>query len=131
MRYFFVSTALALLFVVEGQLFGLTLKAPVYAQAPSIAQQENAANDWKKNATPQEKQDAEKSRQQADSAFQKNATPQEKQQASTMHQQAHSDAAQDRANPNASREASQERAGGREARSDASADRGSHGHGRR
>ena len=113
MRYFFVSTALALLFVVEGQLFGLTLKAPVYAQAPSIAQQENAANDWKKNATPQEKQDAEKSRQQANSAFQKNATPQEKQQASTMHQQAHNDAAQDRANPNASREASQERAGGK------------------
>ena len=131
MRYFFVSTALALLFVVEGQLFGLTLKAPVYAQAPSIAQQENAANDWKNNATPQEKQDAEKSRQQADSAFQKNATPKEKQQASTMHQQAHSDAAQDRANPNASREASQERAGGKEARSDASADRGSHGHGRK
>ena len=131
MRYFFVSTALALLFVVEGQLFGLTLKAPVYAQAPSIAQQENAANDWKKNATPQEKQDAEKSRQQADSAFQKNATPQEKQQASTMHQQAHNDAAQDRANPNASREASQEHAAGKEARSDASADRGSHGHGRR
>jgi hypothetical protein len=53
MRYFFVSTALTLLFVVESQLFGLTLKAPVYAQAPSIAQQENAANDWKKNATPQ------------------------------------------------------------------------------
>jgi len=131
MRYFFVSTALALLFVVESQLFGLTLKAPVYAQAPSIAQQENAANDWKKNATPQEKQDAEKSGQQANSAFQKNATPQEKQQASTMHQQAHNDAAQDRANPNASREASQEHAAGKEARSDASADRGSHGHGRR
>ena len=131
MRYFFMSTTLALLFVVEAQIFGLTLKAPVYAQAPSIAQQENAANDWKKNATPQEKQDAEKSRQQADSAFQKNATPKEKQQASTMHQQAHSDAAQDRANPNASREASQERAGGKEARSDASADRGSHGHGRK
>ena len=131
MRYFFMSTTLALLFVVEAQIFGLTLKAPVYAQAPSIAQQENAANDWKKNATPQEKQDAEKSRQQADSAFQKNATPQEKQQASTMHQQAHSDAAQDRANPNASREASQERAGGKEARSDVSADRGSHGHGRK
>ena len=131
MRYFFVSTALALLFVVEGQLFGLTLKAPLYAQAPSIAQQENAASDWKKNATPQEKQDAEKSRQQANSAFQKNATPQEKQQASTMHQHAHSDAAQDRANPNASREASQEHAAGKEARSDASADRGGHGHGRK
>ena len=131
MRYFFMSTTLALLFVVEAQIFGLTLKAPVYAQAPSIAQQENAANDWKKNATPQEKQDAEKSRQQADNAFQKNATPQEKQQASTMHQQAHNDAAQDRANPNASREASQERDGGKEARSDVSADRGSHGHGRK
>ena len=131
MRYFFVSAALALLFAIEGQIFGPTLIAPVHAQAPSIAQQENAANDWKKNATPQEKQDAEKSGQQANSAFQKNATPQEKQQASTMHQQAHNDAAQDRANPNASREASQEHAAGKEARSDASADRGSHGHGRR
>ena len=131
MRYFFISAAFALLVAVEGQIFGLTLIAPAHAQTPSIAQQENAANDWKKNATPQEKQDAEKSRQQANSAFQKNATPQEKQQASTMHQQAHNDAAQDRANPNASREASQERAGGKEARSDASADRGSHGHGRK
>jgi len=131
MRYFFVSAALALVFAIEGQIFGPTLIAPAYAQAPSIAQQENAANDWKKNATPQEKQDAEKSGQQANSAFQKNATPQEKQQASTMHQQAHNDAAQDRANPNASREASQEHAAGKEARSDASADRGSHGHGRR
>ena len=131
MRYFFISAAFALLVAVEGQIFGLTLIAPAHAQAPSITQQENAANDWKKNATPQEKQDAEKSRQQANSAFQKNATPQEKQQASTMHQQAHNDAAQDRANPNASREASQERAGGKEARSDASADRGSHGHGRK
>ena len=131
MRYFFISTALAFLFTLEAQLFGLTVKTPVYAQAPSIAQQENAANDWKKNATPQEKQDAEKSRQQANSDFQKNATPQEKQQASTMHQQAHNDAAQDRANPSASREASQERAGSKEAHSDANADRGSHGHGRR
>ena len=131
MRYFFISAAFALLVAVEGQIFGLTLIAPAHAQAPSITQQENTANDWKKNATPQEKQDAEKSRQQANSAFQKNATSQEKQQASTMHQQAHNDAAQDRANPNASREASQEHAAGKEARSDASADRGSHGHGRK
>jgi hypothetical protein len=131
MRYFFISAAFALLVAIEGQIFGLTLHAPAHAQAPSIAQQESAANDWKKNATPQEKQDAEKSRQQANTAFQKNATPQEKQQASTMHQQAHNDAAQDRANPNASREASQEHAAGKEARSDASADRGSHGHGRK
>lgn len=112
-------------------LSGLLLARPAYAQAPSISQQENAANDWKKNATPQEKQDAERTRQQANSDFQKNATPQEKQQASTMHQQAHSDAAQDRANPNASREASQERAGSKEARNDASADRSGHGHGRK
>ena len=131
MRYFFVSATLALLVALESQTFGLMLIAPAYAQAPSIAQQENAASDWKKNATPQEKQDAENSRQQANNAFQKNATPQEKQQASTMHQQAHNDAAQDRANPSASREASQERSAGREARSDASADRGSHGHGRK
>jgi len=131
MRYFFISTALALFLVSEIQIFELALKAPAYAQAPSIAQQENAANDWKKNATPQEKQDAEKSRQQANSSFQKNATPQEKQQASTMHQQAHNDAAQDRASPSASREASQEHAAGKEAHSDATADRGSHGHGRK
>ena len=131
MRYFSIAAVITLLLVSEGQILGLTLKPPVYAQAPSIAQQENAANDWKKNATPQEKQDAEQSRQRADSAFQKNATPQEKQQASTMHQQAHTDAAQDRANPSASREASQEHAAGKEARGDANADRGSHGHGRK
>ena len=131
MRYSLIATSLALLLAQEDQIFGLAVVAPVYAQAPSIAQQENAANDWKKHATPQEKQDAEKSRQQANSDFQKNATPQEKQQASTLHQQAHSDASQDRANPNASREASQEHAAGREARGHANADRGSHGHGRR
>ena len=131
MRYFFISAALTLLLVSEGEIFGLTLKAPAYGQAPSISQQENAANDWKKNATPQEKQDAEKSRQQANSDFQKHATPQEKQQASTMHQQAHTDAAQDRANPSASREASQEHAAGKEAHSDVNADRGSHGHSRK
>jgi hypothetical protein len=131
MRYFSILASLALLLALDSQLFGLTIKAPVYAQAPSIAQQENAANDWKKNATPQEKQDAEKSRQQANSSFQKNATPQEKQQASTMHQQAHNDAAQDRANPSASREASQEHAAGKEAHNDVKEDRGSHGHGRK
>ncbi len=131
MPHFFTATALMMILVSDGQILGLTLKAPVYAQAPSIAQQENAANDWKKNATPQEKQDAEKSRQQANSSFQKNATPQEKQQASTMHQQAHNDAAQDRANPSASREASQEHAAGKEAHNDVKEDRGSHGHGRK
>ena len=131
MRYFFIAVTLALLLVSEGQILGITLKAPVYAQAPSIGQQDKAVNDWKTNATPQDKQDAEKSRQQANSAFQKNATPQEKQQASTMHQQAHNDASQDRANPSASREASQERAGGKEAHNDAKEDRGSHAHGRK
>ncbi|MEI8403404.1 MAG: hypothetical protein WCG12_21580 [Alcaligenaceae bacterium] len=131
MRYFFIAVTLAVLLASEGQILGLTLKSPAYAQAPSIAQQENAANDWKKNATPQDKQDAEKSRQQANNAFQKNATPQEKQQASTMHQQAHNDASQDRANPSASREASQEHAGSKEAQNDAKEDRSSHGHGRK
>jgi len=131
MHHFFLTVALTLLLSTEGLLFCLPLKTPAYAQAPSIAQQESAANDWKKNATPQEKQEAEQSRQQANSAFQKNATPQEKQQASTMHQQAHNDAAQDRANPSASREASQEHAAGKEARSDANTDRGGHGHGRK
>ena len=108
MPHFFTATALMMILVSDGQILGLTFKSPVYAQAPSIAQQENAANDWKKNATPQEKQ-----------------------QASTMHQQAHNDAAQDRANPSASREASQEHAAGKEAHNDVKEDRGSHGHGRK
>ena len=48
-----------------------------------------------------------------------------------MHQQVHNDAAQDGAKPNASRGVSREHVAGKEARGDANADRGSHGHGRK
>jgi len=84
----------------------------------------HAANDWKNNASPQEKQQAQQARENAQNTFNKNATPQEKQQASQMKSQASSDRAQDRADPNQAREASQERQMGREGRSDFNQDRG-------
>ncbi|NQW83834.1 MAG: DUF3300 domain-containing protein [Alcaligenaceae bacterium] len=93
----------------------------------SIARQQNAANDWKSNASPEDKQRADQARQNANSDFQRNATAQEKQQASSLNSQARSDASQDRANPNASREASQERQLGSQSRSDVSQDRSSGG----
>jgi len=93
----------------------------------SIARQQNAANDWKNNASPEDKQRADQARQNANSDFQRNATAQEKQQASSLNSQARSDASQDRANPNASREASQERQLGSQSRSDVSQDRSSGG----
>jgi hypothetical protein len=90
----------------------------------SIQRQQNAANDWKNNASPQEKQQAQQARENAQNSFNKNATPQEKQQASQMKSQASSDRAQDRADPNQAREASQERQMGSEGRSDFNQDRG-------
>ena len=89
----------------------------------SIARQQNAANDWKNNASPEDKQRADQARQNANSDFQRNATAQEKQQASSLNSQARSDASQDRANPNAAREASQERQLGSQGRSDFNQDR--------
>jgi hypothetical protein len=89
----------------------------------SIARQQNAANDWKNNASPEDKQRADQARQNANSDFQRNATPQEKQQASSLNSQARSDASQDRANPNEAREASQERQLGSQGRSDFNQDR--------
>ena len=89
----------------------------------SIARQQNAANDWKNNASPEDKQRADQARQNANSDFQRNATAQERQQASSLNSQARSDASEDRANPNAAREASQERQLGSQGRSDFNQDR--------
>ena len=89
----------------------------------SIARQQNAANDWKNNASPEDKQRADQARQNANSDFQRNATPQERQQASSLNSQARSDASQDRASPSYSREASQERQLGSQGRSDFNQDR--------
>jgi hypothetical protein len=89
----------------------------------SIARQQNAANDWKNNASHEDKQRADQARQNANSDFQRNATAQEKQQASSLNSQARSDASQDRADPNAAREASQERQLGSQGRSDFNQDR--------
>jgi len=89
----------------------------------SIALQQKAANDWKNNASPEDKQRADQARQNANSDFQRNATAQERQQASSLNSQARSDASEDRANPNAAREASQERQLGSQGRSDFNQDR--------
>jgi len=89
----------------------------------SIQNQQRLANDWKNNATAQQKQDARQLGQRANSDFQKNATAQERQQASQLNQSARADAAQDRANPNVDRESLQENALRSQARSDANQDR--------
>ena len=89
----------------------------------SIQNQQRLANDWKNNATAQQKQDARQLGQRANSDFQKNATSQERQQASQLNQSARADAAQDRANPNVDRESLQENALRSQARSDANQDR--------
>ena len=89
----------------------------------SIQNQQRLANDWKNNATAQQKQDAKQLGQRANSDFQKNATAQERQQANQLNQSARADAAQDRANPNVDRESLQENALRSQARSDANQDR--------
>ncbi len=88
-----------------------------------IARQQNAANDWKNNASAEDKQRAAQARQNAQNTFNRNATPQERSQAGQMNQQARSDWTQDRASPNRAREAGQENQLGREGRSDFSSDR--------
>ncbi len=88
-----------------------------------IQRQQNAVNDWKNNATPQERQDARQAGQRAQSTFQNNATPQERQQASQLRQEGQSDYQQDRANPNAMRESAQENALRSQGRSDFNQDR--------
>ena len=89
----------------------------------SIANQQRLLNDWKKNATPQEKQAARNDGQRADSAFQKDASAQEKSQADRLNQEARNDMQTDRANPNMDREAAQENALRDQARFDSNQDR--------
>ncbi len=89
----------------------------------SIANQQRLLNDWKNNATPQDRQDARSVGQRADSAFQKNASPQEKAQASRLDQEGRSAIQQDRASPNQDREAAQENAMREQARFDENRDR--------
>jgi len=88
-----------------------------------IQNQRNAANDWRNNATPQERDQARQAAQRAQGDFQRNATPEERAQASQMRQQGQRDMQEDRANPNAWREAGQENAMRSEAHSDFNQDR--------
>ena len=76
----------------------------------SIQNQQRLLNDWKSNATPQERQAARSAGKRADSAFQKDATPQERAQADRLNQEARNDYQQDKSNPNTYREAAQENA---------------------
>lgn len=89
----------------------------------SIQNQQRLLNDWKNNATPQDRQAARSAAQRADSDFQKNATPQERAQADRMNQEARSAYQEDRSNPNTYREAAQENAMRDQARFDARNDR--------
>ena len=88
-----------------------------------IQNQRNAANDLRNNATPQERDQARQAAQRAQGDFQRNATPQERSQASQMSQQGQRDMQEDRASPNAWREAGQENAMRSEARGDFNQDR--------
>lgn len=89
----------------------------------SIANQQRLLNDWKNNATPQERQAARTDAQRANNAFQKDASPQEREQAARLNQEVRNDAQIDRANPNAYREAAQENAMRDQARFNAEQDR--------
>ncbi len=88
-----------------------------------IQNQRNAANDWRNNATPQQRDQAQQAAQRAQNDFQRNATPEERAQASQLRSQGQRDMQEDRANPNAWREAGQENAMRSEARSDFNQDR--------
>jgi len=90
-----------------------------------IQRQQNAANDWKNNASPEDKARAQQARDNAQNSFNRNATPQERQQASQMKSEGQSDRAEDRANPNQGREAAQENQMRSQGRSDVSQDRSS------
>jgi len=89
----------------------------------SIQNQQRLLNDWKNNASPQDKQAAKTTGQRADSAFQKDATPQERAQADRLNQDARNDYQTDKANPNTYREAAQENALRDQARFDGNQDR--------
>lgn len=101
----------------------------------SIQNQQRLLNDWRNNASPQERQAARSAGQRADNAFQKDATPQERAQADRLNQEARNDYQRDRYSSNANREAAQENALRDQARFDRMGDdrfggRGSFGGGR-
>jgi hypothetical protein len=89
----------------------------------SIQNQQRLLNDWRYNATPQDRQDARNSAQRADQDFQKNATSQERAQAGRLDSEGRTAWQDDRSNPNTYREAAQENAMRQEARYDANQDR--------
>jgi hypothetical protein len=89
----------------------------------NIANQQRLLNDWKNNATPQERAAARADAQRANNAFQRDATPQERNQAARLNQEARNDAQIDRANPNMYREAAQENELRDQARFDGNQDR--------
>lgn len=91
----------------------------------NIERQQRAMNDWRNNATPEDRQRAQQARENAQNTFNSHASAQEKQQASQLRQQGRSDWSQDKASPNMAREASQENQLRSEGRSDWSQDRGS------
>lgn len=76
----------------------------------SIQNQQRLLNDWRNNATPQDRQAVRAAGQRTDSDFQKNATPQERAQADRLNQEARNDYQRDRSSQNAYREAAQENA---------------------
>ncbi len=84
----------------------------------SIQNQQRLLNDWRNNATPQDRQAARAAGQRADADFQKNATPEERTQADRLNQEARNDYQRDRYNQNAYREAAQENALREQARFD-------------
>ena len=89
----------------------------------NIQNQQRLLNDWRSNATPQEKQAARADAQRANSAFDRYATPQEQAQANRLNQEARNAYQQDRANPNLYRESAQENAMRQQMRFDENTDR--------
>jgi hypothetical protein len=89
----------------------------------SIQNQQRLLNDWKNNATSQDRQAARSTGQKANNTFQKDATPQERSQADRLNQEARKDDQVDKANPNTYREAAQENALRDQTRFDANQDR--------
>lgn len=84
----------------------------------SIQNQQRLLNDWRNNATPQDRQAARAASQRVNGDFQKNVTPQERAQADRLNQEARNDYQRDRYNENAYREAAQENALREQARFD-------------
>ena len=89
----------------------------------SVQNQQRLLNDWKNNASPQDRQAAKAAGQRANTAFQKDATPQERSQADRLNQDARNDYQIDKENPNTYREAAQENALRDQARLDGNQDR--------